>query len=156
MIRSVASWYSEDPRKWSVSQKRYERHLKVCAPKLPKTLVAFIRRRTLHDDHFAGALVLDKLPSRRDALVSIHGYRDGVLGTATLIIMHFVGIRGRFTMPPMDRDIMYYDVEMHSDRTFSMSFVMEERRVWRVRFRNFACYEYPYYPEANNRVAGGD
>ena len=147
MIRPIASWYSEEPRKWSAAQKRYDRHLKICGAKLPTALVAFVGRRTLHDDHFAGALLVDEVPSQRDALVTIHGHRDGVLGATILIVLHFVGLRGRFTLPPLARDIMYYDVEVHGDGTFSASFLVDGRRVWRVRFRDFGCYEYSYYPQ---------
>jgi hypothetical protein len=144
MIRSLSSWHSSDVTRWSADQRRYREHLKKVGRHLPPALQRFVREFTLHGDRISGVQIISGMPSGRDALVTIDGYRDGYVGTAALLVLHLVGIRGAVKKVPADLDIMFFDVDRLAPSMFQLGFAFDESRTWSVKFQDFCLYHHDY------------
>ena len=148
MIRPHSAWYSPDPKVWSDAQRRYQTHLKKIEPRLPPVLGRFVREFTLHDDRISHIQSISAVPRGRDALVTIRVFRDGYVGTASLLVLHLAGLRGP-VRPPPEYDIMYFDVEVADKSEFQLSFALEEKKSLTVRFSDFGFYLYDYRERPN-------
>jgi hypothetical protein len=142
MIRR--SWNDEDPKRWRDSQREYREHLARIRPNLPAVLAEFVEQYSLHDDRFAGILVVPGTPHGRDALVSIRVFRDGLVGAAALLTLHFVGVRGGIRPMPDGIDIHFFDIEMPRPGMFRMGFALDRNRRWNITFRDFAYFMHEY------------
>lgn len=150
MIRRI--WLDSAPQRWTADQRRYALYLKKIDHRLPARLSEFVREFGLHDDRISHVEVLSNTPSGRDALVSIRLFRDGFHGTAALLILHLIGLRGAVRVPASHLDIMFFDVEQLKDSKFQLSFALEEKKKWSVKFTGFDFYFHDYRKKETNQA----
>jgi hypothetical protein len=144
MIRTLPEWNSSDPGRWPAAQSRYQQHLHRIGPRLPPVLRTFVNRLTLHDDRIVNVQMVNDVPSGRDAVVTIESFRDGHVGTAELIILHMIGVRGSIKKTSTDLDIMFFDIEILKPRLLRMSFALADDKTWKIDFTDIGIYTYDY------------
>ena len=144
MKRSLSSWLSPKPKGWIDDQRRYRKYLKKITPRLPAPLVRLTNEFSLHDDQIYHVQIISRMPSSRDALVTIKVFRDGFSGTAGLLVLHFIDLQGAMKKPALQFSIMYFDVEVIEDAVFRLTFALDEKKTWSMKFRDFSFYFHDY------------
>jgi hypothetical protein len=144
-------WLDSVPERWTADQRKYASYLKKTDHCFPAPLRRFVREFTLHDDRISHIEVVERVPSGRDALITLELFRDGVHGIAALAVLHLIGLRGAVKKAAPDLDIMFFDVEQMKDSTFQLSFALEEKKTWSVKFRDFDFYLHDYRKKEPNQ-----
>jgi hypothetical protein len=111
---------------------------------LSPALRSFVRDFTLHDDHVLSVQIVSGLPSGRDAFVTVKVFRDGYVGTAALLVLHLIGIQGAVKKVAPDLDIRYFDIERSDRSLFQLSFALEQKKTWTMKFSAFDFYYHDY------------
>jgi hypothetical protein len=144
-------WLDSAPERWTTDQRKYASYLKKTDHCFPARLRRFVREFTLHDDRISHIEVVERVPSGRDALITLKLFRDGVHGIAALAVLHLIGVRGPVKRAAPDLDIIFFDVEQMKGSTFQLSFALEEKKTWSVKFRDFDFYLHDYRKKAPNQ-----
>ena len=84
------------------------------------------------------------MPSGRDALVGIRVYHDGYCGPSALLVLHLIGVRGAVKNVASRVEIRFFDVEKLKNEMFRLSFILEEKKKWSVKFKDFDFYLHEY------------
>jgi hypothetical protein len=146
VIRHFSQWLSDDPAKWSVAMHRYKKYIKDKKDVLPRKLLELVDQFTLHDGSIASITQVTGGRNAHDVILIVRSPKNGWIRDTDriLVIMHLIGVRGKITARVPLAKIMYYDVEIASTGLFQISFALENRKKWSVRFAEFGYYVHDY------------
>ena len=148
MIRNPRDYEQKNPARWHAAMSRYCKYIAAHRTTMPRALFHLIQTHSLHEGAVHHAHVVRGVPSGRDLVLTLVSPRNGWItdcdGDCMLLVMHFIGIRGRLHFPAPATPILYFDVEALGSSTWKLTFVFEKGKSWCVRFSDFGVHTHDY------------